>query len=257
MSYFKVPFYDAVSQKQYSTIVRWDKLGFNPEIKNVEEDLIPQGGVYTFPAAATKMDLVSDNDNDGKTGSPSSTGARTVTIYGLGATYNSLSETITMNGTTPVQTANTYLRINNMRVATAGTGGKPIGNLSLSETGGTTYKYGYIRAGFTRQRTMIYTVPLGSTLYITSVSLSAVCGASGHWTRFTFRANYDDKADVVRAVGLYYPYFETSIVESAFERPFAMPIRFPATTDIKMSAICDGTVTMLCENVMRGYLATP
>jgi len=102
MSYLASPFYDNIAQGRYSNIQSWSKIGFNPEIKNVTEDLIPQGGVYTFPASATKMDLVSDNDNDGKTGSPSSTGARTVTIYGLGATYNSLSETVTMNGTTPV-----------------------------------------------------------------------------------------------------------------------------------------------------------
>jgi hypothetical protein len=257
MSNIGASYYDNIAQKRYSTIVPWMKLGFNPDIKNVEEDLIPQGGVYTFPASATKMDLVSSDDNDGKTGSPSSTGARTVTIYGLLADKTEASETLTMNGTTKVTTANTYLRINNMRVATVGAGGVPIGNISLSETGGTTYKYGYIRAGYTRQRTLIYTVPAGKTMYITSTTLSAVCGAVGHWTKFTFRATYDDKSDTVLPAGFYMPYAETSIVESAFERHFAIPFRLPAGTDIKMSAICDGTVVMLCESVLRAYITTP
>jgi hypothetical protein len=146
------------------------------------------------------------------------TGARTVTIYGLGATYNELSETVTLAGTTPVETVNEYLRINNMRVATVGASNVPEGNLTLSEANGTTYRYGYIRAGFTRQRNCIYTVPLGKTLYITDKTISAVCGAAGHWTRFTLRANYDDKSDTVLARGLWVPYAEISIVESTFEK---------------------------------------
>jgi hypothetical protein len=255
MSFVASDFYNNVAQKKYSNIIYWSKIGFNPDIRNAEEDLLPQGGVYTFPATATKMDLVStDADDDGD---PADTGARTITIYGLLADYSEASETLTLNGTTPVTTANTYLRINNMRVASAGSSNAPEGILSLSETTGTTYKYGYIRNGFTRQRTLIYTVPLGKTLYITSETLSAVCGASGHWTRYTLRATYDEKADTVLRAGLYMPFMETSIVESAFERHFAIPLRFPATTDIKLSAVTDtsGTATLV-PGVLRGYLVT-
>jgi hypothetical protein len=256
MSYFKVPFYDAIAQKQYSNIVRWEKLGFNPEVKNVDEDMWTYGGVYTFPAAATKMDIVSSDDKDGKTSSPNSVGARTVTIYGLGATYNELSETITLDGVTPVETTNSYLRINNMRVATVGSENDPAGNLTLSEKDGTTYRYGYIRAGFTRQRNMIYTVPLGKTLYITSALYSAVTGAVGHWTRFTLLATYDDKSDTTLPAGFYMPYTELSIVETSFTRDYMIPLRLPATTDLRVRVVCDGTVTMLCQCVLRGYVVS-
>jgi len=252
MSYFKVPFFDAISQNQYSNIVAWSKLGFNPEIKNLDEDIWSYGGTYVWPASATKMDLVSSDADD----ADGDTGARTVTIYGLGATYNELSETVTMAGTTPVETVNEYLRINNMRVATTGASNAPEGNLTLSEANGTTYRYGYIRTLFTRQRNCIYTVPLGKTLYITSALYSAVTGAVGHWTRFTLRANYDDKSDTILARGLWMPHTELSIVETSFTRDYEIPERFPATTDVKVSAVCDGTVTMLCQCVLRGYLVT-
>ena len=250
--FFKVPFYDAIAQKQYSNIAAWSKIGFNPDIKNAEEDLLPQGGVYTFPASATKMDLVSTDADD----ADGDTGARTVTIYGLLADYSEASETLTLTGTTLVTTANAYLRINNMRIASAGSSNAPEGILTLTETTGTTYKYGYIRNGFTRQRTMVYTVPLGKTLYITSETLSAACGASGHWTRYILRATYDEKSNTVLRAGLYMPFMETTIVETAFERHFAIPLRFPAKTDIKMSAVCDGTVVTLVQAALRGYLVT-
>jgi hypothetical protein len=255
MAYIGSTFYDGIAQKRYSNIVRWEKLGYNPDIKNVEEDLWSYGGVYTFPAAATKMDLVSSDAADD--GNPVGTGARTVTIYGLLADKTEASETLTMNGTAAVQTANTYLRINNMRVATVGAINAPVGNLTLSETGGTTYRYGYIRAGFTRQRNCIYTVPTGKTLYITSSVYSAVTGASGHWTRFTLRATYDDKSDTLLPAGFYMPYTELSIVESSFTKSYENPLRFIAGTDLKVSAICDATVVMLSQCVLRGYLTTP
>ena len=144
-----------------------------------------------------------------------------------------------------------------MRVATTGATNAPEGNLTLSEANGTIYRYAYIRAGFTRQRNCIYTVPLGKTLYITDKTISAVCGATGHWTRFTLRANYDDKSDTVLARGLWIPYAEISIGEATFEKSFNIPMRFPATTDIKKSAVCDGTTGMLCQCILRGYLTTP
>ena len=255
MSYFAMDYYNQIAQGRYSNITPWEKLGFNDTIVNVEEDIIPQGGLYTWPAAATKMDLVSSNANDD--GDPVGTGARTVTIYGLGATYNSLSETVTLNGTTPVQTANTYLRINNMRVATVGALNKPAGNLTLSETGGTTYRYGYIRAGFTRQRTMIYTVPLGQTLYIVSGTFSSTSGSATHWLRWTLRATYDDRAGLVLPANFFMPISEFQIQDATFQRDYQIPMRLPATVDIKLSGIADAVGSNeVCSCALRGYLVS-
>jgi hypothetical protein len=233
----------------------WSKIGFNDDVDNATEDLWPYGGLYTFPAAATKMDLVSSDNNDGKTGAPTSTGARTVKIYGLLSDYSSASETITLDGTTPVTTTNTYLRINNMRVMTAGTGGVPIGNLTLSETGGTTYRYGYIRAGFTRQRQMIYTVPLGKTLYVTDYMISGTNASAGHWCRFTLRSNYDEKSDTVLATTLFMPHFEVQVVDQVVTHQFALPIKFKATSYIRMQVLSDaGAANEICSAALRGWL---
>jgi hypothetical protein len=256
MSYVASDFFNNIAQNRYTSIGAWSKIGFNDNVDNAEEDLMPLGALYTFPADATKMDLVSSDAGDD--GSPVGLGARTVTVYGLDATFAEISETITLNGVGPVQTVGTYLRINNMRVATAGTGGVPIGNLTLSETGGTTYKYGYIRAGYTRHRQMIYTVPLGKTLYISSASISAVNAAVSHWGRFTLRANYDEKSGLVLATTLFMPFFELLVVDQTVELAFEIPLRFPATTSLRMIVISDGaSANEIMSAILRGYLTTP
>ena len=247
-------FYTDIAEGNLTGHSVWSKIGYNDNVDNVEEDMMPLGGLYTFPAAATKMDLASNDDNDGKTGSPTSTGARTVKIYGLLADFSEDSETITMNGTTPVTTTKTYLRINNMRIATAGTG-VAIGNLSLSEVGGTTYKYGYIRAGYTRQRQFIYTVPLGKTLYITSMIICGVNAAANHWVRFTLRANYDEKSGLVLATNMFMPFEEIQGVDVTFLRDYKLPIKFPATVSLRMNVISDASnADERCSCEARGYL---
>ena len=256
MSYIGRNFLTNIALGGYSNIVPWSKTGYNGDVDNADEDLWPYGGVYTFPASATKMDLVSSDGGDD--GNPVGLGARTVNLYGVGSDYSELSETITLNGTTPVQTANTYLRINTMRVATAGAGGVPIGNLTLSETGGTTYRYGYIRAGFTRQRQMIYTVPLGKTLYITSITISGANASASHWARFTLRANYDEKSGLVLATTLFMPFFEDMVVDQSFAKEYSVPIKFPATVSLRMNVISDaGASNEICSSTMRGFVTTP
>ena len=60
--------------------------------------------LYPYLAAASLLQVSSGSANDTAAG----TGARTVTIVGLDANYNVISETLTMNGVTPVQTVNSY-----------------------------------------------------------------------------------------------------------------------------------------------------
>jgi hypothetical protein len=104
---------------------------------------------------------------------------------------------------------------------------------------------------------MIYTVPLGQTLYITSATISGVNAAVSHWCRFTLRANYDDKSDTVLATTLWVPYFETSVVDQTIERDFLIPLRFPATTSIRLNVISDGaSANEICSAALRGYVIT-
>jgi hypothetical protein len=111
---------------------------------------------YVFPSSAVTMTVVSSSATD--------TGTAQVIISGLDASYNSISETITLNGTTGVTTTNQYLRINGVVMFHPASGQTAnVGNISVTN-GGTTY--GYILAGVGKSQGGYYTVPNGYTLFL-------------------------------------------------------------------------------------------
>jgi len=65
MSYFVSNYYDRISQGDYSNIITWTKVGYNAAITTSEETVWSAGGVYVFPTAAGKWEVVSsDNTQD-------------------------------------------------------------------------------------------------------------------------------------------------------------------------------------------------
>lgn len=127
-------------------------------------DVWEGAGLYPFQAAATKLEILSASASDTAAG----TGARTFTIQGLDTNFNPISETITLNGVTPVQTANSYLRVNSLMIASAGSGGVNAGDVTLRVTGaGATQAIA--RALYGYAKSAIYTVPTGFTLLVTDL----------------------------------------------------------------------------------------
>ena len=100
-----------------------NKFGNNPDIDSgTQEDVWDGGGSYPWQDTAQSLEILSSGTGSGND-TAAGTGARTVEIQGLDGDYNRQTETVTMNGTTPVTLANTYLRVFRMKVFTAGTGG--------------------------------------------------------------------------------------------------------------------------------------
>lgn len=113
---------------------------------------------YVFPAAAGTMYL------SGTAGDTAS-----ITIDGLDAAYNSISEILVLNGATPVPTTKNFLRINGMRVTT-GSATNPSGSVILTNQAGSTV-YAKILTGVGRTQAAIYTVPAGYTFYLQRVNI--------------------------------------------------------------------------------------
>lgn len=110
---------------------------------------------YVFPVSAQTMKL---------TGTDSDT-AR-VLINGLDANYVPISETVTLNGTTPVPTTKQFFRVNGMQVVS----GNPAGAVTLTNSAGTSV-YAKINAGVGRTQAAIYTVPAGYTYLLARVNI--------------------------------------------------------------------------------------
>lgn len=117
---------------------------------------------YTYPAdAGEQMVLYSSSASDTNV---------TVFIDGLDANYAIKQETLVLtNGTTGVNTVNSYRRINNMRIAGSV---NPVGIIRLANAGKTT-TYAQINIGIGKTQTSMYTVPAGYTLYLNRVQAAA------------------------------------------------------------------------------------
>lgn len=135
--------------------------GYNPDVDTSEESVWPDGGTVPHPTVASALTIVSTSTDDDSAG----TGARTVYIEGLNGDYNVISETIVMDGTTPVVTTGTYLYVNQFYVATVGTGGANAGEITAKVS---TTLYDIIAVGYNNRTTGHYCVPAGYTGYMTS-----------------------------------------------------------------------------------------
>jgi len=165
-----IDFYTAVGLGYLSPDVRRvTALGNNPDVDTgtVPEDIWSGGGLYPFMTAATSLELVSSDANDTSAG----TGARTVLISGLDASYVEQSDTVTLNGTTAVDLPRQYFRINQLMVLTAGSTESNVGTITLRDDGGGTTR-GLIMPTNGISRQAVYTVPANHTLSIHSIFAS-------------------------------------------------------------------------------------
>lgn len=141
-------------------------------------------------SSAATLEVASSSANDAAAG----TGARTITITGLASDYTDLSETVTMLGNTVAVTTSSFLRINSVEVATAGSGGKNAGVIyvALDDTFSSgvpqtaTKILRAIPIGNNVSHNATFTVPYGKELYITSLkvgSSTAQIGTGKLWIK--------------------------------------------------------------------------
>lgn len=110
---------------------RWDMWGYNDDIDTAAAEMIwTPGGLLTPLTTARTMSIVSTSTSDTSAG----TGARTLVVYGVDANRKYQVEQVTMNGTTPVVTVNSWLGINRIAVASAGSALANVGTITATAT---------------------------------------------------------------------------------------------------------------------------
>ncbi len=217
--------------------------GENPAVSGTEEVIWESGGPYTgFITSAIQMEILSDDADDKSDGN----GARTVKIEYLDSTFAEQTETITMNGVTPVATTATdIIRVNKIEVVTAGVYATSTVNIGANE-GLITLRgvsdtpiMATISTGEGVSEMAVYTVPLGKTAYITrfQASLSETANESGTIKLFS-RRDADD-------VSAPFTPREIHVQEEDFSgqrnAEFSFSIVFPAKTDIFWTAVRTGS----------------
>lgn len=177
----QVPFYDRVA---FGTAERWTRVRKFGAADNVGTSVTPitTSKSYQMPTAAQSLELLSSDANDTSAG----TGARTVIVEGLGSDWTEATETVTMNGITPVALSTQFVRVYRMKVATSGTyaiadTGSHAGTLTLRTAGGgPTWASIVLENGLATGQSQIacYTVPKGKTAWVTSGRVTLETGKS-------------------------------------------------------------------------------
>jgi hypothetical protein len=211
-------------------------------------------GVYAYPASATVMKISSANANDTSAGS----GARTVRITGLDANYDVITEEVSLNGQTAVNTTNSYLRINDFYVTSCGSGNTAAG-IIYAGTGTVTSGvpatiYSLMPVVYNAQTQAIYTVPAGYTAYISSYLFS-----SNNSTANTICSGFL----YVYLYGNAFPTIEASARfngGNSFDRHFDYPLAFAEKTDLELRVTSSNSGQMSGEMhillVQNGYQIT-
>jgi hypothetical protein len=172
------------------------------------------GGLYTPPAAAAPLVLVSDSATDNTT--------RSVVIEGLGAGFVPITETIALNGTSNVTTTNSFLRINQMSMLNSTNTGNITASISSTV-------YAKINAGIGQTQMSIYTVPAGYTFFLSYVQYDASIGftSSNYMTALEY-----NKINSGANNGLITLVHQTTFVQKQ-EIPFTVPVVHIEKTDLQ------------------------
>jgi len=208
------------------------KFGSNQDIDQTQQDIWTPGGTLSYRTSAATATVVSDeaNDDDGDTG------ARTIRIEGLDSSYDVITEDITMNGTTGVTTANSYLRIYRMHVLTAGSSGVNEGIITATST----TVQAEIPANHGQTLMAIYTVPAGYSAYLFQYYFSIQKNKQISADFRLFVRPFGGAWNLKSVIG------GASVGSSYGVRVFTMPLKITEKSDIKMTAAGSGNSGQVC-----------
>ncbi len=162
----KVPFLIEVARGRIEGFSFIHKFGRNPDIDSGFEAIWEGGGDYTGhdPTGAELVEVFSSDDNDG---AGTDIGAKTVEIIGLDGNYLEQTEVITLNGTTGVDSASTYIRVHRMIVRSAGSNNANLGTITARQKVTTANIFCVLPIGYNQTMIAAYTIPAGKRGYMT------------------------------------------------------------------------------------------
>lgn len=203
--------------------------GYNFDVDTTEATVWPYTGKITHPAAAIQMSVSSSSASDAAAG----TGARTVLIQGLDTDYREISETVTLNGQTAVTTTSAFLRVNYMRVMTAGSSQSAAGDIYIGSgvvtAGVPATVYNLIKFDYNNTITAHYTIPAGYTGYVMQGLFSA--GQSGGTAPVRGRLLTTDINGIRHTAAV------TTVNNGVADYAFEYPVAIPEKTDVEATAV--------------------
>jgi hypothetical protein len=243
VSIVSIPFELAVGYLLFPGYERIIALGHNGDIDTAPEDIWSGGGLYPWLSAATALEIVSDSVADTSAG----TGARTVTIDGLDAAWGKVRQVVTLDGTTPVAIPAALYRVQSAVVSSAGSGRVNAGTINIRDVSGATVR-AQIETGYGITRQSQYTVPLGHTLQITSMTFGINRPSSTRDATFS--------TVVQNSEGFYRMAIEFSVSTAPYYHTLAPGVALTEKTDFGMRCTYVSAVNTDVTAGWRGILRT-
>lgn len=212
------PFELQIARGQIPAHYRVHKFGFNPLVQDLEETIWDVGGEYSYLTSAAALTV--------DTGDPSDDTVQ-ITVQGLDANYDEVSETVTLNGSGAATTTQTFLRVFRAFVA----GDKDLTSDAIISASSVTYA----KVSAADQQTLmaVWTVPAGYTAYI----------FQNNTTCYTEQNN---KFGITRLIarqpgGVFRTQDKHTVVLSQNVVQFPVPLELPEKTDIEMRAVASSS----------------
>jgi len=178
------------------------------------------GGAYNWITTATKLQVVSSDTDDVNGGA----GAWTIKIYGLDENWNEISETIELDGTSAVETANTYIRCYRAIIMSGGTRIGLAGDITIYETGSPSKIVASVLEEKNQTHMAIYTIPANKTALIANADANAGKGKEAEVELLIKENIIGDEVDLVKATRYIY--------QNSFSRVYNSPRKLKEKTDI-------------------------
>jgi hypothetical protein len=156
-----------VARSKVDGVSQINIFGFSSGVQQTFIPLWEANTALSFPTNAIQMNVASTSTSDNSTSQ--------VTISGLNSDWNEIIEVVSMNGTSNVTTANSFLRINSMAMTKPADGQNTnVGSISARNGLGTAHAL--ILPGIGRMQNAWYSVPAGKSFYVRNIN--AFCGES-------------------------------------------------------------------------------
>lgn len=219
--------------------------GRNLAIHTTMENLNEVSNLQTFSSYGVAAKLQISSSDAADDGAPVGTGALTLRVIGLNASYGLASEDITLNGVTAVETTATFLRVFAAYVLTAGTDLTNAGDIYVYKTGtaitagvpdALTTTWVKIPIGANGATSGMFTIPLGKSYEVKGGTFAARTQS----TDFYLYAH--DPAGTETAIKMegFFPAGTgtVQVEKSTFKDPVAKsPLRFGEKVDLYLRAI--------------------
>lgn len=218
---FTVPYGIALRKNLYDGVSGIDKFGYLPTATTSFKTVWDGDNVYTYPSAATTMNVVSS--------AGASDDGIDITIQGLDANYDEVTETVTLGGDSAGGTATTteFLRVFRAFVAN---GTDITGTVSIQQDG---TAYAKILPDYQQTLMAVYTIPRGKVGYLVSGNLSVEKNQPVVAKLMTRRVG-----GVLRATGI------VTSFGVPFQRVWQIPPVLPEKTDIEIRAKAGATTSI-------------